>query len=572
MGKEKNRPLISENFLKNLTKGTVKSIPLGGALLEQIIFGTLDSQNASIEREKLNSFLSSLKSSAKNHELSIEHVIELLKQNSVLDEKINQQLSTILDFIKNPGDYSLNPKMASILYKVFSSEHSHDHFPNDFRTNTAPYDYAYVKLYGSNIGIVTWDPFQGLGSFEYIADLSSLKFDPSPIQMPVVAEKVYSFPDLPQTSFQGLPGLLSDSLPDRFGRSVIEAWLAKKGMNLSNFNPVRQLLYMGQRCMGALEYSPFLNGSIDSSVSVDISTLHEISEKIMREFMPARIAPKDIDNGKLLDILRVGTSAGGVRQKVIVGYDSESGVFVSGQSSIPPGYQHYILKFAHREDKREYSDDFTNSKLEYAYYLMACDCAISMSTSFLFETRTGIHFMTKRFDRSGHEMKLHTQTLGAIAHFDYNQPGRYSYDQALDVVTQITGKTSDIEQLYRVMVFNCVARNYDDHVKNISFIMDESGAWSLAPAYDLTFTYNPTGGLTAGHQMTINGKRERITKYDLVAVGIRHRIQDAEYIVNHILDVVSRWIEYASKVGISEERSRIIEKNLMIHGELDRST
>lgn len=420
---------------------------------------------------------------------------------------------------------------------------------------------ARVILWGTVIGSVIFDEASGTASFEYDRHFLSSGIEVSPITMPL-SPRVYSFPELPRNSFHGLPGLLSDSLPDKFGNSVINAWLLSRGRTPESFNPVERLCYIGNRGIGALEFVPAIGPVFSESESIEIAQMVQLASHVLQSRKSLHV---DLNEHSMHDILRIGTSAGGARAKAIIAWNEVTNDVRSGQIDAGKGYGYWIIKFDGVSDNgdKEGSDDPQYTRIEYAYYLMAGAAGIIMSDCRLYEENGLYHFMTRRFDRDPVTgAKLHMQTLGGIAHFDYNSAGAYSYEQAAMVMRRLRITETEICQFYRRMVFNVLARNQDDHVKNISFLMDRNGNWSLSPAYDVTYAYNPDGMWTGTHQMSINGKRDKITFDDLLASAMHMGIKKstAKAIISDVKDSIGRWPEFAAKAKISESVSKRIAK------------
>lgn len=424
---------------------------------------------------------------------------------------------------------------------------------------------AEVRLWGRTIGAVALEDDSDVATFEYDPAFVSSGIEISPITMPL-SRRVYTFPQLGRDAFHGLPGLLADSLPDRFGNTLIDAWLATQGRTPDSFNAIERLCYTGKRGMGALEYAPVIGPKARKATQIEIDRLVELASEVLthRNNLQASFGDDDSSEDALRDILRVGTSAGGARAKAVIAWNPETGEVRSGQVKADTGFEHWLLKFdgvSGNKDK-ELEDPRGYGVIEYAYYRMATDAGITMSECRLLEEHGRRHFMTRRFDRPGSEKKLHMQSLGALAHFDYNLAGAYAYEQALLVIRQLGLPMEGVEEMFRRMVFNIVARNQDDHVKNIAFLMDKAGNWSLAPAFDMTYSYQPTGKWTSTHQMTLNGKRDDFTRDDVRACAEAASMKRgrAESIVEEVGHVVSRWRDYAEDVGVAAEwRDRIAD-------------
>jgi len=373
------------------------------------------------------------------------------------------------------------------------------------------------------------------------------------------------FPALARETFSGLPGLLADSPPDKFGKAMIDAWLARTGRNPQSFNPVERLCYLGERGMGALEFQPITHQSRNDSIQLNVAELVGLANQVLsqREQLSVMLTGKD-DQSAIEDIIRVGTSAGGARAKAIVAWNEQTGEFRSGQVKQQTGFNHWLIKFdgvSGNRDK-ELSDPQGYGQIEYAYYLMALAADIHMSECRLHYEGGRAHFMTKRFDRTDDGQKRHMQSLGAMMHYDFNQAGAYSYEQALNVIIQLGLSMPELEQQFRRAVFNVLARNQDDHVKNIAYLMDKSGQWQLAPAYDMVYSYNPSGAWTGQHQMSINGKRDNFVLDDMLALakscGIKTRT--AKSIIDQVTNAIDQWPRFAEEAKITGDTVAKIEK------------
>lgn len=418
---------------------------------------------------------------------------------------------------------------------------------------------AEVMLWGTKIGTVAFDDNSGLGSFEYDPAFLTSGIEVSPIAMPL-SRRVYTFPELARQSFHGLPGLLSDSLPDKFGNAVIDAWLYSRGRSPESFNPVERLCYTGSRGMGALEYVPARGPSATESERIEIDKLVQLASQVLRSREKMHVSAGE---NAMQEIIKVGSSAGGARAKAVIAWNEQTGDIRSGQIEAGKGYDYWLMKFdgVSGNGDKEGEDAPQYTRIEYGYYLMAGDAGIAMSDCRLYEEQGRFHFMTRRFDREAKTGgKLHMQSLGAIAHFDFNQPGVYSYEQAAQVMRRLRISATEISQFYRRMVFNVLARNQDDHVKNISFLMDRKGIWRLAPAYDVTYAYNPDGMWTGTHQMSINGKRDRITRQDLMDAAKHMGIKqaEAEQAIAAVEESLTRWYDFADKANITDRAAHQI--------------
>lgn len=421
-------------------------------------------------------------------------------------------------------------------------------------------DLAFVRLWGQQVGAVRWDASRALATFAYDPGFVKSGLNVAQLQMPLTARagQVYAFPRLNPDTYHGLPGLLADALPDRFGNQLIDAWLATQGRAAADFSPVERLCYVANRGMGALEFEPQMDkGTAAGAEPVEVAALVALAQQVVgqREAFHANL--RDGAAEGLAALLAVGTSAGGARPKAIIAFNEDSGEVRSGQVTAPPGFGYWLLKLDGVRDQA-LADPQDFGRLEYAYSLMARASGLQMSECRLYEEGPRAHFMTRRFDRTAAGEKIHAQTLCALAHYDYNQPAAYSYEQAFQVMRELRLPYTAAEQFYRRMVFNVVARNQDDHTKNISFLMDAAGQWQLAPAYDVAYAYQPGNRWTSQHQMALNGKRDGFTRADLRAVAREMNIRGADELIDDVLTHVARWPEFAATAGMKEERTTAI--------------
>jgi serine/threonine-protein kinase HipA len=423
---------------------------------------------------------------------------------------------------------------------------------------------ATVRLWGRDIGAVYWNASRNIGTFQYEPEFADTNYRVAPITMPL-ANTIYSFPALPRETFHGLPGMLVDSLPDDYGNALIDAWLAQDGRDASSFNPVERLCYTGTRGMGALEYLPTTGPTAEKSEVVNMQALVELASEILSQ-------RNQIDGDftaikreeSLQQILSVGTSAGGARAKAVIAWNRETNEVRSGQVEADSGFSYWILKFdgvSGNKDK-ELEDPKGYGLIELAYNKMALAAGIDMTECRPLEEGGRTHFMTRRFDRTESGKKLHMQSLGAMAHFDYKKPAAYSYEQAIRVMREIGLGASDIEQQFRRTAFNIIARNQDDHVKNIAFLMDKQGTWHLSPAYDVTYSYNPSGIWTGQHQMSMNGKQDHFELGDFKALAKNASMKRgrAESILAEVRDAVLQWQDFAERAGVPDEMASMIQR------------
>ena len=432
---------------------------------------------------------------------------------------------------------------------------------------------AEVRLWGRSIGAVSVEDARSAAAFQFTDEFTRSGIQVSPLRMPL-SDRVYSFPGLARETFHGLPGLLADSLPDRFGNALIDTWLATQGRSAESFNAVERLCYIGSRGMGALEFAPAQGPKSRTSEPLDIAALVQLASDVLSQRSGLRHSMASADTAETLrDILRVGTSAGGARAKAVIAWNRQTNEVRSGQVAAGDGFDYWILKFdgvSGNRDK-ELEDPTGYGAIEYAYALMARAAGIDISECRLLEENGRRHFMSRRFDRLAGGEKLHMQSLGALAHFDFNLAGAYSYEQALQVMRALDLPMASIEQQFRRMAFNIVARNQDDHVKNIAFLMDKQGRWSLSPAFDVTYSYNPDGLWTATHQMSMNGKRDDFTLEDFrtCAKFASMKRGRAEAILDDVIAAVKRWPEFAEQAKVLPQWREVIAKAqrvALLHG------
>ncbi len=423
-------------------------------------------------------------------------------------------------------------------------------------------NYADIYLWQNHVATVAWDE-RGLSSrFEYTQEFAESGIELSPLMMPLMPHRVYKFPELSHDTFIGLPGLLADALPDAFGKALLDKWLALSGRTLGN--PIERLCYQGKRSMGALEFVPAQDNYLELSTGLEIKTLIENAREVLDEKKKLDVNLNVDTKEAVANIIRVGTSAGGQRAKAVIAYNESTGDIRSGQIEAPDGFSHWLIKLD-GVTNNELGDPKHYGRIEYVYYLMARDAGIDMSECRLIEENGRAHFMTKRFDRVNGNEKLHMQTLCGMAHYDYKMIHAYSYEQVFQVMRRLRLSYSDAEQMFRRMVLNVVGRNQDDHTKNISFLMDRQGKWSLSPAYDISWAYNPKGMWTSNHQMSINNKFDEITRADLLAVAQNVNIKHADQIIGQVLESVSHWPSLAKEYGIPDEISKFINATLLLH-------
>lgn len=419
-----------------------------------------------------------------------------------------------------------------------------------------------VNLWGTPIGYLHQQE-NGLIGFQYDTDFIGSGIEVSPIRMPL-SRLTYSFPALPEETYNGLPGMVADSLPDKFGNIVIKRYLDSIGRSGDDLSPLEKLCYTGKRGMGALEYEP-AREVVDINEKVDIDALTKLAADILSNKESLHVAD---DNHMIAQLMQCSSSVGGARAKTLIAWNQDKNDIRSGQINAGDGYEYWLLKFddiGNNRDKDSEPDSGEYTKIEYAYYLMAKACGIEMSECRLYRENGRSHFITKRFDRIGDKgEKLHMQSLCAMAHMDFNSPRVYSYEDAFQVMRQLKLPHGDFIQLYKRMLFNEFAKNYDDHTKNIAFLMDKQGVWSLAPAYDMTFSYRKGSPWVSAHQMLINGKADEITLNDLLAVADKAGIKqsNAKSCIEQVQNVVSDWNRFANEAELSINQTEFVKKIL----------
>ena len=422
-------------------------------------------------------------------------------------------------------------------------------------------DVAKVRMFGQNIGTFVWDDSYRVARFEYDNDFVGKGIEPSPIMMPVQQGRIYSFGGLNWDTFNGLPGMLADSLPDTYGRALFDQWLTLTGRTASN--PVESLCFLGQRCMGALEFEPATGPSSDVNMKFEIDSLIDVAREALSNKKDFGVN-LDVDRkAAIAEILRLGTSAGGQRAKAIIAYNKETGEVRSGQISAPEGFDYYLIKLDGVTAEAGFKETENFGRLEYSFSELVKNCGIDMTECSLIEENGRAHFLTKRFDRENGR-KLHMQTLCGMAHYDFRLKNGYSYEQAFNVMRRLRLPYSQAQEMFRRIVFNVVVRNQDDHTKNISFLMDPSGQWRLSPAYDMGFAYNPKGAWTATHQMSINGKFDNITRADLLSLANANNIKNASEIIDQLCETAAEWPELAKNCGVPQKMIDEILPHLLL--------
>jgi serine/threonine-protein kinase HipA len=418
---------------------------------------------------------------------------------------------------------------------------------------------AFVKIWGVLAGAVAWDVRTGIATFEYDTDFKKRNWDLSPLKMPIQsATNIFSFPELkpdrntPFDTYKGLPGLLADMLPDKYGNQLINLWLAQNGRVPDSMNPVEMLCFIGTRGMGAMEFEPAATKESKRPFSIEMDSLVDMAKKMLSKRSSFKTNLKKEDEQAMMDILKIGTSAGGARPKAVIAYNEKTGEVRSGQTNAPKGFEHWLLKLDGVSDV-QLGASTGYGRVEMAYYNMAVACGIDMMPSKLLEENGRAHFMTKRFDREDGDTRHHIQTLCAINHYDFNAVTSFSYEQLFQTMRELKLSYPEAEQMFRRMVFNVISRNCDDHTKNVAFRLKKDHQWALAPAYDLCHAYKPGHQWVSQNALSVNGKRKGISKNDLLMVGKSIKCKQAVSIIDEIESTVFNWKKFAKEVGVSSK-------------------
>lgn len=425
---------------------------------------------------------------------------------------------------------------------------------------------AFINIWNKRVGAIAWDVDTELASFEFEPPFLTNKWDLSPLKMPIAdaSRRVFSFPELRNTvTFKGLPGLLADVLPDKYGNSLINAWLSRNGRPTDSMNPVELLCFIGKRGMGALEFEPVVPKSNNGATKIELESLINIAQEILSGRQDFNTNLTGDEAKALSDILKIGSSAGGARAKAVIAFNPDTKEIRSGQADAPKGFTHWLLKFDGVTDQ-QLGTSSGYGRVEMAYHLMAKEAEIEMTECRLLEENGRAHFMTRRFDREHGKGKLHIQSFCAIAHYDFNEVTSFSYEQLFETMRSMLLPYTDAEQLYRRMVFNVMARNCDDHTKNFSFSMDKTGQWKLAPAFDVCHSYRPGSTWVSQHSLSINGKRQNITRYDLLEVAKNMNIKKADTIIKQVNTVVNRWTDFAAQTNVKADLRDAVGKTLLL--------
>lgn len=415
-----------------------------------------------------------------------------------------------------------------------------------------------VYLWSQRIGAASLDPAYGFYAFAYTAEARASGIEPSPLVMPL-REDPYIFTELPEGTYQRLPALLSDALPDDFGNALIDQYMAEKGLARESITALDRLAYMGSRGMGALTFKPTRGPRTQKPTAIELGSLVEVARRAVHGTL-------DDEHGAeaaLRNIIEVGTSAGGARAKAVIAWQPGTGEIVSGQMDAPPGFEHWLLKFDGMGSDRELGASQHHGRIEFAYHRMARAALIDMEDCRLLEENGRAHFMTRRFDRDNSGLRHHLQTLCAMSHIDYRKRGANAYAQLFLAMQGLGLPYGDFEEAFRRMAFNVMARNCDDHAKNFSFRLKQGQPWRLAPAYDLTFAHNPKGEWTHQHLMSVNGKFKGFTRDDLLQEADRFKIGTAAKVLDQVAAAVGRWTEFAQEAQLPPVQIDAIQRQLL---------
>lgn len=426
-----------------------------------------------------------------------------------------------------------------------------------------PVSVVEVRIWGKAVGAVALDPKLGYYAFEYQPAFLGSGIELAPLTMPLTsANEPFVFPDLPELTYRRLPGLLADALPDDFGNTLIDAWMATRGVDRSQITPLDRLAYMGKRGLGALEFKPTRGPrNTRPSTAIRLSSLVESARRAVQ----GEIDTDAHAEAALAQIIQVGTSAGGARAKAVVSWNPSTGELRAGQFDVQTGFEHWLIKFdgVGTDERLGVSRDY--GRIEYAYHLMALAAGIEMSSCRLLEENGRAHFMTKRFDRDGNAQH-HLQTLCGLAHLDYRQKATHDASQLLLVIQRLQLPYVALEETFRRIAFNVMAANCDDHTKNISFLLRQGAGWELAPAYDVTHAYNPQGEWTYQHLMAVNRKFTEISKNDLMIVADQFGVGTAGKILTQVSDALSAWPDFATQANVSaSEIARVKDHHRLLH-------
>jgi serine/threonine-protein kinase HipA len=421
-----------------------------------------------------------------------------------------------------------------------------------------PVDLIEVLIWGERVGAVSLDNNANYYAFEYDPNWRKKGIELSPFNLSISNSKPVIFPNLPVQTFQRLPAMLADALPDKFGNALIDLDLSKKGIPKESITPLDRLAYMANRGMGALEFKPAHGKSSQNSTALELSSLVEGAKNALA----GKFAGDSESEKAIQRIIQVGVSAGGARAKAVIAWNPESQEICSGHIAAGSHFEHWLIKLDGVTSDRQLGYTAHFGRQEFAYHLMAVDAGIDMMPCRLLEENGRAHFMTKRFDRDG-QVKHHMQTLGALRHLDFNAVGVHTYNQYFETIKGLELGDEELQEAFRRMVFNVAAVNCDDHPKNFSFLLRQGSKWQLTPAYDITHAHNPGGNRTNQHLMAVNGKFAQITKADFLEVADRFIIPNANKVISQVVDAVSNWRTFATKANMVETEIQRIQRDIV---------
>ena len=371
--------------------------------------------------------------------------------------------------------------------------------------------------------------------FEYDKEFLKIGIELSPYKLPL---KVGLF-RCDDTPFEGLWGLFADSLPDGWGRLLMDRHLLRLGVNPHALTPLDRLSYVGKHAMGALSYEP----EIEVETSPDkivLDTLAKHSAEILEGSSDVMVD----------ELLLLGGSSAGARPKVLVQLSDDKKQIVHGRQMLKEGFSNYIVKFASSNDNPEIG------AIEYAYARMAKEAGLEVPQTALLQGKKRSYFAIKRFDRIG-DSRVHMHSVAGLTHSDFRFPS-LDYDDLLRLTLHLTKDVQEVEKMYRLACFNLFSHNRDDHAKNFSFLMNDQGRWRLSPLYDATFSYGPGGE----HSTMYLGEGKMPTKTHLVELGKKHIIKGYEEIIQEVQYAINRWRSFAKEAGISTQTQTRIAKIL----------
>ena len=410
-----------------------------------------------------------------------------------------------------------------------------------------------INFQGIEIGKIGYDENQRKSSFQYNPEFlesnSYKKIFPYVIRR---TPNVQVFSEFEGETFRGLPPMIADSLPDFFGNIVFKEWLESTQKDISVITPLEQLTYVGKRGMGALEFSPAKE--IKSNQSIDVEEITEVVKKVLD--LKTSTEEKGLSDIALLNIFKIGTSAGGARPKILVSENKNTGHLIPGDLETSDDYNHYLIKLSVDEDQ-----GYSKEKIEYIYYQIATSIGIKMMPSKLIDDK---HFATLRFDRQNGQ-KQHVLTASGMTGWDFKKPENSSYENLFKLAVDLKLSHKNIQQLYKRMVFNLVFSNIDDHLKNFSFIYDiDKDRWNLAPAYDLTYPLDALKNyLRVSRAMSINGKRTDINRNDLLKIADLFTIKDANGIIDEVVNSTNQFRILCQEQNIPDKVITKIESEFL---------